>query len=332
MRIIVTGATSFVGRASADFLKSRNHEVITLRHSFEEEEDLLPANADVWLHFAWAGKGSAGRSDPAIQDYNVRMTMAAVRKANELGCRRFVFAGSQAEYGHAQDGTLKKEYGMTEKSGTCSDADANSDFDVAAPVSEYGKAKLRVLSEALKYCGNKGSLLSDNALKCGSFGSCDSSDIDSGDAESQNMEYVHMRLFSVYGPGDHAGSLIDTLVKGFANGDKVELGPCAQLWNYMYIDDAAAAIALLCEKASQGIYNVAGNDNRKLSDYVREVYELMGRCGSIEFGARADNAEGPADLSADISRITELGFDSDKTVTFAEGIQICRHTYIPKKE
>ena len=273
MRIIITGATSFIGRASAAYLESRGHELIRLRHSFDEEPDRLPRTAEVWLHFAWAGSGSSDRADEVLQRFNVDMTMEAVHKADELGCKRFVFAGSQAEYGHQQDGGLKTEYGPT------------------YPVSEYGKGKevVRLLTE--RY-------ISEN---------------------DSSMQYVHMRIFSVYGPGDHAYSLVNSLIEGFKRDETIELGNCTQLWNYLYINDAAEAVGLLCEKAEAGIYNVAGDDIRTLRAYVEELYELMGGRGIAAFGRRADNAEGPADLSPDISRIKALGF-TPKT-SFAEGVR-----------
>ncbi len=273
MRIIITGATSFIGRAAAACLESHGHTVVRLRHSFNEEPESLPDSAEVWLHFAWAGSGSSDRADEVIQRFNVDMTLKAVRKADELGCKSFVFAGSQAEYGHQQDGSLKEEYGPT------------------YPVSEYGKGKEIVRKLAERYIAESGT----------------------------SMQYVHMRIFSVYGPGDHGYSLVNSLMAGFKRGETIELGNCTQLWNYLYINDAAEAIALLCENASAGIYNVGGDDIRTLKAYVEELHELMGGRGCAAFGRRADNAEGPADLSPDISRIRELGFV--QKVSFAEGIR-----------
>lgn len=274
MRIIITGATSFIGRASAEYLEGCGHEVIRLRHSFDEEPDRLPETADVWLHFAWAGSGSSDRADEVLQRFNVDMTMEAVHKADELGCRRFVFAGSQAEYGHQQDGRSKEEYGPT------------------YPVSEYGKGKEIVRRLAERYTAESGTA----------------------------MQYVHMRIFSVYGPGDHTYSLVNSLIERFKQDETIELGNCTQLWNYLYISDAAAAVGLLCETAASGIYNIAGDDTRPLRAYVEELHELMGGKGIAAFGKRADNAEGPADLSPDISRIKALGFTPK--VSFADGVRL----------
>ena len=270
MKIIVTGSTSFLGRAAVKIMTQKGREVIPFRHSFEDETERLPENADVWLHFAWAGAGSAGRSDPGIQEFNIQMTLRAAQKAAELGCGRFLFAGSQAEYGHAQDGTPKREDGPAE------------------PVSEYGRAKLEVCRQLTAYFA------------------------------ARETDYIHMRLFSVYGPGDHENSLVNTLIRGFGRGEEISLGNCTQAWNYLYIDEAAEAIDLLAERGERGIYNIAGEDTRALRDYVEEVQRICGGSGTALFGTRADNAEGPADLSPDISRLEALGFR--QRISFEDGI------------
>ncbi|MBQ9420360.1 MAG: NAD(P)-dependent oxidoreductase [Lachnospiraceae bacterium] len=288
MHIIVTGASSFLGRAACEKLKEHGHRVTAFRHSFNEEPpELVPMNADVWLHFAWAGVGSAGRSDPMIQQYNLDMSVDAVAKATEIGCRKFIFAGSQAEYGHAQDGSLKSEDGPVD------------------PVSEYGRAKQMF-----------GRLAENFVDRYNSSEEC-----------RRPMRYVHLRLFSVYGPGDHEGSLVNSVIRKLQAGETVELGKCAQQWNYLYIDDAAEAIALMCEKFTGGIYNIGSSDIRPLRSYVEELASILEEnAGSskdlksqLRFGVRPDNAEGPADLSPDITKLTLMGFEPK--VSFAEGIR-----------
>ena len=72
---------------------------------------------DAWIHFAWDGVGSAGRSDTNIQIENIQNAKKAYLYAKLLGARKFLFAGSQAEYGIGN-------------------------HRVPMPVSPYGKAKL----------------------------------------------------------------------------------------------------------------------------------------------------------------------------------------------
>jgi nucleoside-diphosphate-sugar epimerase len=64
--------------------------------------DALPdkvKKADVFFHLAWAHTIGPGRNDMPAQIDNIRYTIDAVRAAAEMGCRVFVGAGSQAEYG-----------------------------------------------------------------------------------------------------------------------------------------------------------------------------------------------------------------------------------------
>ncbi len=294
MRFIVTGASSFIGKATVKKLLDNGHKVTAFRHSYEEDEDDLPHRADIWLHFAWAGAGSKGRMDEEIQGFNIGMSMAALEKALELKCGKFIFAGSQAEYGMAQDGNLKKEELKAE------------------PVSAYGDAKLLFskLAETRINAFN-------NSEDC-----------------QKPMRFVHMRLFSVYGPGDHEDSLINTVINKLSKGESVELGACLQQWNYMYIDDAVEAIYMLCTKFTGGVYNIGSKDTRPLKSFVEEAAEIvLEKTGTddtaeepskidsrlLRFGVRKDNAEGNADLSPDISKLEGLGFEPK--VPFAEGIK-----------
>ena len=57
--------------------------------------------ADAFFHLAWAASAKVRRNDMPAQVENIRHTLEACRAAAVLGCRVFVGAGSQAEYGRA---------------------------------------------------------------------------------------------------------------------------------------------------------------------------------------------------------------------------------------
>ena len=92
----------------------------------------LPADCDVLYHFACAGTGKASRDDAWIHEKNIRYTLEAVELAERAGCKRFVGAGSQAEYGPIYDDCINE----------------NTKY---APVISYGIGKLAagVLSKKL---------------------------------------------------------------------------------------------------------------------------------------------------------------------------------------
>ena len=91
---------------------------------------------DVFYHFAWDHTDKENRDNPILQSDNIRYTLDAVKLAGRLGCRCFIGAGSQAEYG-AVKGIITEE---TE----------------CHPLIAYGMAKLSACMLAEKLCGQMG--------------------------------------------------------------------------------------------------------------------------------------------------------------------------------
>lgn len=304
MRVIVTGATSFIGSHAVQQLCREGFEVCALirpgsagRKNLKMNENLeivecelsgllqLTQNpqiigqkwagdkkkADFWMHLGWDGAGSDNRKLKDLQSRNIGYALDALEAAAAFGCRRFLFSGSQAEYG-------VRNTKITEA-------------DELHPLSEYGKAKARAGGLVLKR------------------------------AEELGIDCIHARIFSVYGPGDHPWTLVESCIRTFKEGGVMELGDCTQLWNYVYISDAVRTLlALLTGDAPSGIYNVAGEDTRPLKSYVEEIYELCGKKGQCMYGKRPPNAEGVTSLDPDITKIKEtVGFSQQ--ISFEQGIR-----------
>ena len=239
----------------------------------------LEGRADLWLHLGWEGSGSANRTNPEIQARNIGYALEALGAAARLGCTRFLFSGSQAEYGIA-DGLMRED-------------------SPCHPVSEYGKDKLEVCRRA-----------GERAAELG-------------------ITYLHARIFSVYGPGDHPWSLVSSCVDTFLKGGHMEFGACTQLWNYLYIKDAVRAITgLLLAKSPSGVYNVAGNDTRPLREFIGEIHRLCGGRGTFEYGKRPPNAEGVVSLNPDTGKLYRAA-NFQPRISFEEGIRemIANHEF-----
>ena len=265
---------------------------------------------DAWIHFAWDGVGSAGRSDTNIQIENIQNAKKAYLYAKLLGARKFLFAGSQAEYGRGN-------------------------HRVPLPVSPYGKAKLSFGRWATEQ-----SLLSEIY-------------------DDAPMQFIHMRIYSVYGSGDHETSLVNTVLRAALRHEAITLGPCEQRWNYLEVHDLARAIRILLssEDTRTGIYDIAGSDSRMLKKYVIAMNAIAARfaanadttpgCSAptaagathaataggqttdtaagasptgaeLRFGTRANNAEGAANMSPEILKLQRLGFHQE--ISFEAGI------------
>ncbi len=140
-------------------------------------------------------------------------------------------------------------------------------------------------------------------------------------AAALGMEYVHARIFSVYGPNDHPYALIPSCIRTFLAGGIMELSECTQQWNYLHVDDAAEAIVLLAECDLGGkstALDLAGTDTRPLRDFVEELHRLAGGGGFCAYGAH-QSAETPVDLKPDIQHLLEL-IPWQPRITFAQGV------------
>lgn len=293
---------------------------------------LLPKDVDAIIHFAWDGVGSKGRENPEIQEQNLLMSKGFYQWGLQTGVKYFLFAGSQAEYGR---GTRENP----------------------EPVSAYGKAKLSFS----RYGLSGGRVVEDSAFpeqRFKSFEDKEEPELEKAKeteqkavqkaghksehkAEQENpMKFLDLRIFSVYGVGDHETTLVHTLVQAVLAGRSMDLSPCSQMWNFMEARDLARAIAFLLERGfGSGTYDLCSQDSRPLKDYVLEI-ESLGKAflekkegktlstssSLLRFGERASNAEGPVDLKPSIKDLYDRGFQ--EKISFQQGIEeLYQHFY-----
>lgn len=119
MRAIVTGANGFVGSNLVKKLVENNIEVLAIDLSFNlsrlddnkmiEKLDLsidsinilkekVKKKYDMFYHFAWVGSAGPLRSDENVQTKNALWTVDCLKVAHEIGCKKFICAGSIMEY------------------------------------------------------------------------------------------------------------------------------------------------------------------------------------------------------------------------------------------
>lgn len=120
---VITGPTGAIGIALCNLLCAHGVKVYAVcRPSSKRGENLpnavtkiecdlsalsslpekISSPVDAFFHFGWANTVGSGRNDMYSQNENVRYTLDAIHAAKALGCKVFLGAGSQAEYGRVQ--------------------------------------------------------------------------------------------------------------------------------------------------------------------------------------------------------------------------------------
>ena len=125
--ILVTGATSMIGVALIEEALANETEVFAIVRNGTSRLSRLPSSPllhvvfidslneyqsilkditksiDVFYHFAWLYTEKQYRHDPVLQNENIAISLKMVEFCKALNCKKFVFAGSQAEYGPRTD-------------------------------------------------------------------------------------------------------------------------------------------------------------------------------------------------------------------------------------
>lgn len=282
MRVLVTGATGFIGSWVTADLVARGHEVAVLVRPSSDlwrlaelkdrlrvitcplddsrglAEALATLRPEAIAHLAWQGVDNTDRNRP-IQARNVSDTVAFVDLAAAAGVRAFVGAGSQAEYGPYPR--------------------AIREDDVPRPTTLYGHAKLAT--------GNMAGRI----------------------AEEHGLRFAWMRIFSAYGPKDSPRWIIPSLIRSLKSGERMALTACEQRWGFIHARDLASAFRIVIEsEGASGIFNAGSPDAPPLRDTVLLLRDRVAPGAPLGFGEIPYRPDQVMVLQADVSRLVALGW------------------------
>ncbi len=134
-RIVVTGATSMLGIALIEAVLEEAQDLYAVIRPDSDRISRLPASekihvipcelgaydtlpekipgpCDVFYHFAWQSTGAGRNQDISLQSANIGYTIDALHAAHRLGCRKFIGAGSQAEYGLLSEDKISPDHSV----------------------------------------------------------------------------------------------------------------------------------------------------------------------------------------------------------------------------
>lgn len=274
MKVLVTGATGFVGAAVVRALLDRGDEVYAVSRETSDRrrlvdladlrwvacdlldergvERLAEVGADVCVHSAWYAEPGKYLSSVV----NIDLLAATLRLARTLalgGCRRFVGIGSCFEYD-------------TERGLLCEDTPL-------APVHLYSAAKAAAYM-ALKQLG-----------------------------VTMGMAVAWARLFYLYGPDEAPSRLVPSITRALLRGEEARCTPGAQVRDFLHVEDAGEALGAIAHSDVVDAINVASGQPVTVAAVARQLGVLCDRPDLVRLGVLPYGPTDPMFVCADVRRL-----------------------------
>jgi nucleoside-diphosphate-sugar epimerase len=278
-RVLLTGASGFIGRFCIEPLAARGFEVHAVssrpptaarRPATWHQHDLLAEGEAARviaavrpthvLHLAWYAAPRAFWTAPENLDW-VRASVALLRAFEQAGGERFVGAGSGAEYAP-------------------SPVDCEERSTPLAPATLYGTCKT-----ALHYVLE--------SFAAGRFSA------------------AWGRIFHLYGPEEEPSRLVPSVIGALLNGRDALCTEGTQVRDFIHVADLGDAFAALVASPVEGAVNVASGRAVRLADLVTQIGAQMNDPKRIRLGARAMPASELPRVTAAVARLhDEVGWTS----------------------
>ena len=285
-KVIVTGASGFIGLHCLPLLAAQGYEVHAVsarpvgdRSSAEllrwHQCDLLDEAAveDLFsrvrpshlLHMAWYAVPQ--RFWTSLENLRwVGATLSIVQTFASHGGRRVVSAGSCAEYDWA--------------AGLC--AENSTPLE---PTTLYGACKLSTAIAVNAYC------------------------------RQVDVSTAWGRIFFLYGPGEHRQKFVASIITSLLNKQPARCSHGEQVRDLLHVQDVARAFVALLDSGVRGSINIASGTPTRLADVAAAIAAKMGRTELLELGALAPRPGEPAAIVATTERLrNELNWAPEVTL------------------
>jgi nucleoside-diphosphate-sugar epimerase len=274
-RVLVTGASGFIGRRVLDPLVAAGHEVHAVSRAGGSAgrvtwhaADLLESAAvigtvrpDVLVHLAWYAEHGAFWTSAENVRW-VEASLVLLRAFAEAGGRRAVMAGTCAEYDWAYgDGTLRE------------------DTTPLRPATLYGAAKTGLYQVARAYGAEAG------------------------------FELAWGRVFFLYGPDEAPERLFGSVARALLAGEPARTSHGEQIRDFLHVDDVGSAFAALVDSPVTGAVNIGSGAGVSVRTLIEEIARSAGCLDLVELGALPRRSGEPDRLVADARRLhDDVGF------------------------
>ena len=284
MKVLLTGASGFIGRHLAKKLSHNGTDYLTIgRHPTDNHknvrfdllssEDLLPILKKIkpthLIHLAWYAEHGKYWESPLNIDW-LMATTRLIEAFCQSGGKHALVAGTCAEYDW--------RYGFCVE-----------DLTPLNPGTLYGTAKNTTHSLSSYICSNYGVGLS------------------------------WARIFFPYGAGESRKRLIPSLFDVFCT-EKKPFGVNKHVYrDLLHVSDVAEAINLCSTKETEGAVNICSGQPLRLESIVSTVASLCNRTPDGVLSLESNRVGEPLLLVGDKQKLKNLGWE--QKVSFENGIQ-----------
>jgi nucleoside-diphosphate-sugar epimerase len=276
MVIVVTGGTGFIGAAVVMQILANGYKPVVLIRKDSNLERLKNLHGITYLVYDSLEEDALTEQMNAWQpDSFIHLAWKGVSGAE----RNEAYQITENIFTTLQSVKLAGKTGCKQWIGIGSQAEYGnlnckiSEVFATLPTTLYGKAKLSACWAAMGLC------------------------------ESLNIRSSWIRVFSTYGVGDQPNWFIPYIAGELLKGNSPLLTKCEQLWDYLYVDDAAAAILSVVKKNVTGIYNIGSGKTISLKYIVDLIRNEINPAIKIQYGAVPYRPDQVMHLEADIAKI-----------------------------
>ena len=294
MRALITGATGFVGSCLTELLVRQGHTVAVLRRASTRPwriEAVLPRVTSILsdLEHPTAAAANIKRFAPNTVMHAGWYGVAGALR-NDPGQIAHNIQSTAELVSVAADAGCQTFVGLGSQAEYGPQNRILRESDSTEPTSTYGVAKL---------CG----LQVSRHL-----------------ARQTGMRFAWLRIFSLYGPRDNPDYMISSLVEKLLRGERPSLTAGEQLWDYLYVRDAAEAIvAVATTPGAEGIFNLGSGQVQTIRQTVEQLRGLIDPSLPLGIGEVPYRPDQVMHLQADISRLRAMTDWTPRT-SLADGL------------
>ena len=136
--------------------------------------------------------------------------------------------------------------------------------------------------------------------------------------------FANLRLFHLYGPGDGLQKFVPAMVKRCLAGEEIDLSDGEQKRDFIHIDDAVSAVGTVLEaelsmRKGYRHYDVGTGTSLRIKDFMETMQRVCASGAKLNFGALPNRKSEFKDACADTQALRALGWEAK--VGIEAGIQ-----------